>query len=197
MKNEKMISMAKTIDTVLKVLKIFGLIGMVICLLIGVFSAVTGMHGLVSETFSFGSLHLNLDPSNELTAEFLGKLTAPILFAGALSAWAFVNEINKLRKIDSYMKAGEPFHKEVPGAIRKLGWAVILAGMISILTSNIASIWTWFLTRSSDVYSSIIADVSVNVEINLSFILYAFIIFFLAYVFQYGVQLQKESDETL
>lgn len=95
------------------------------------------------------------------------------------------------------MKDGKPFNGSVSTGFHKLGWFTIIVG----IAGNILNILTRYIilkTFSNSYHVSLgIKGAFVYIDFDLSFVLVAFLIFLLCYVFKYGEELQQFSDETL
>ena len=102
------------------------------------------------------------------------------------------------RKILLPMKEGLPFDESVYKNFRKLGvFTLIGGGMISagrVLIDTMSY-------RAYEVQNLFIRDKIIECrlepQVHLEFILIAFVFFLMSYIFRYGAELQKQSDETL
>lgn len=97
-----------------------------------------------------------------------------------------------IRKMLSPMKEGQPFNSNVSRDIKKLGWFTVIFGIAYNVIKN--SIMT-FLEKQ--LYASVPFSISTNHTVSISFLVIAFSLFLLSYIFRYGEELQKLSDETL
>lgn len=106
--------------------------------------------------------------------------------------------IRIIRKILKSMEAGRPFDTSVADNLRKLGWLVLIGGVVESIL-KIAS--ETVLLGASDFFQLInmdaVSKVTVNYFFDVTFILFACVLFLLSHVFRYGEALQHESDETL
>lgn len=97
-----------------------------------------------------------------------------------------------IRKMLSPMKEGKPFNTNISKDFKKLGWFTVAFGIASnVIDYSI----TTFLTNR--LYASIPFSISIDSSLSLNFIVIAFAFFLLSYVFSYGEELQRLSDETL
>lgn len=103
-----------------------------------------------------------------------------------------------IRGILKLMIDGTPFHADIVYYLKKLGWLTVANGMIGIVAGFVLQ--GNFLQQydlGALFLSDKITQVSTSFSIDLGFVLYAMIFFLLAQVFQYGMELQQLSDETL
>lgn len=103
-----------------------------------------------------------------------------------------------IRGILKLMIDGTPFHADIVYYLKKLGWLTVANGIIGIVAGFVLQ--GNFLQQydlGALFLSDKITQVSTSFSIDLGFVLYAIILFLLAQVFQYGMELQQLSDETL
>ena len=102
------------------------------------------------------------------------------------------------RKILLPMKEGLPFDESVYKNFRKLGVFTLIGG--GLISSGRVLIDTMSY-RAYEVQNLFIRDKIIECrlepQVHLEFILIAFVFFLMSYIFRYGAELQKQSDETL
>ena len=102
------------------------------------------------------------------------------------------------RKILLPMKEGLPFDESVYKNFRKLGVFTLIGG--GMISSGRVLIDTMSY-RAYEVQNLFIRDMIIECrlepQVHLEFILIAFVFFLMSYIFRYGAELQKQSDETL
>ena len=191
---------AATVDKIIKVLRSLALAAAICILIMIPLVLIFGeeMIKLTPEVY-LGNVEMTLtgDPASYLD---MGKLKACITIALAVAAveLAFVwYALKILREILSPMKEGRPFERGVSDKIRRLGWITLIGGAILEVANVIASKFELAAYDLTTIFSSNVEKVESVARINLWFVIAALILFFLAYIFHYGEQLQKESDETL
>ncbi len=103
-----------------------------------------------------------------------------------------------IRKVLAPMKEGRPFDQGISQMIKKLAWVVLaggaivrIGGCITMMIEIKAYDLTAFFAESA------IEGYRLNYVVDLNFIITACVLFLLSYVFRYGEELQRESDETL
>ncbi len=120
------------------------------------------------------------------------SLLAILLFA---LSWLIVRIIRKL--LGSIIQ-GLPFYETAWEEIRKLALLVIAIGALNGAGQNMMR---YFIYRSYDVQHLLLSDkitaVTPQYSLDLSFLLYGFLLLLLAYVFRYGAELQVQVDETV
>lgn len=103
-----------------------------------------------------------------------------------------------IRKLLKPMKEGRPFDTSVADGLKKLGWLVLIGGIVetaSELATEAVTARTYDFTQLFNM--NIISDITVNYSADVTFLIFAFVLFLLSYIFRYGEALQRESDETL
>lgn len=102
------------------------------------------------------------------------------------------------RKILLPMKEGLPFDESVYKNFRKLGFFTLIGG--GLISAGRVLIDTMSY-RAYEVQNLFIRDKIIECrlepQVHLEFILIAFVFFLMSYIFRYGAELQKQSDETL
>lgn len=103
-----------------------------------------------------------------------------------------------IRGILGLMMEGTPFHEHIVYYLKKLGWLTIANGIIGIASGFILQ---GNFLQQYDLEALFLSDkitkVTTNSSIDLTFVLFAVVLFLLAQVFRYGLELQQLSDETL
>lgn len=204
MKNEKMIKTSKALERVFRILQC----SIVICVAAGVFvlGIFTVMYatnrdaimGAAFRSIDIGTLTLELTeeaaPSSRVT--LLGT------WLSMISAIAFVLTLHYalgvFRKILKPMTEGNPFAPCVSKEIRKLAFASLAVGVIRNGTEFVETLGAariFDLNRL--IQNSQIQAVTVNSQFDMTFVLAFFVLLLVSYIFRYGEELQKLSDETL
>jgi hypothetical protein len=100
-----------------------------------------------------------------------------------------------VRKILAPMKDGLPFSEGVSANLKKLGWYSIACGVLF----NVLDLIGKGMLAKALIASSAAGPVSYSVQhnIDLTFILTAFVFFLCSYIIRYGEELQRLSDETV
>lgn len=204
MKHKKMMKTANIVDKILKILQVAMVAAECLLLLAGicmiVFKDTIASHTeYITDILSFGPLTLSTAHGAALTDPSLlakSQLVIGILF-GILVVIAWFG-IRLLRQIVRPMKNGEPFYAGISKSLKKLAIFVVAAGVVNQVFTIIAS---GMMLSACDfdklLNTQVVEKYTLNHSLDLSFIAVAAVLFLLAYVFRYGEELQRESDETL
>lgn len=186
---------------ILKVLNILWIVQIVICVIAAVSAAAMLS---VPEKLAFVP-RLNIDMLSLEFAEGV-KMRNPQLYFGMLLVFVIVvlavtgYILHLLKKIFRPMAAGLPFEESISGYIRKFAWVNLVGGMlISALLTVIKVIQFQnfdlaILLKNSSITS---VNCNLNLQLDLNVIVTFAVLYLLSYVFKYGEELQKLSDETL
>lgn len=106
--------------------------------------------------------------------------------------------IRVIRGVITPMKDGKPFEAAVSDKLRKLSWATLIGGGIlsvakmagEIILYRVYDLGTVFLNEH-------IISCTPEFTLDMSFVVVFAVLYLLSYVFRYGEELQKQSDETL
>ena len=97
-----------------------------------------------------------------------------------------------VRQVLKPMKDGNPFDGSVSRNFRKLGWLSLAYGVVSAVFSSACQQILLRVLRGIGVN-----NVGVEMQVDVTFLLVAGLLFLFAYIFRYGEELQRLSDETL
>ena len=121
-----------------------------------------------------------------------------ILLVSILNALVVLRIIFHLKQILLPMTEGRPFHDQIAPSIRKMAW---LHMMTDFLTQGIGCAVSSFTFHQMNVsrmlLNSSISGASLDLQFDGSFLITFGILLLLSYVFEYGRELQKLSDETV
>ena len=102
------------------------------------------------------------------------------------------------RKILKPMKEGLPFDESVSKNLKNLGILTLVGGGIWSVTKLIIDTTTFKAYHISELFRpEIVTSVELSASLDTTFLVIAAVFFLLSYIFQYGAELQKLSDETL
>ena len=104
-----------------------------------------------------------------------------------------------LRNILLTVSKSLPFKNTVSVNLRKLSLLVLIGNVVLYFVNNLRYEFLYRMFDLSNLFSNdLVTGYSMQKHaFNLSFILFAGLLFLLSYVFKYGEELQKLSDETL
>lgn len=200
---KKIMKTAKSLDKIFSFLQkltiagcVFG--GMVILFMWYLYVGDPDVAELLRGSLNFGSISFTLDrsviPADNYfiwylsLGTILGIVELPVLYM----------VFGAIRGILGLMMEGTPFHEHIVYYLKRLGWLTVAGGIIDIASGFVLQ--GNFLTRydlDALFVSDKITGVTINSTADITFILFAMILFLLAQVFQYGLELQQLSDETL
>ena len=148
--------------------------------------------------------HINLDFLKFTTAPgTIAYLPRSILWVQvlyALTGFFTLYIISMLKKVVTPMSQGLPFDRQVGPTIRKIAWIKLIGDGIGALLWMAIEILTYF---SFDFFTLFLNDSITGCSLSLNFsaletaVITFCVLFLLSYVFEYGQELQKLSDETL
>lgn len=118
----------------------------------------------------------------------LGLLFAALVYIG----------FGYIRKILKYMAEGKPFQTEISGHLKSLAYLCLGMGVVQNIGMVVETTYAIsFLRLDKLVESGIVRSVTANYTLELSFVVVFFVLLLMSYIFSYGTELQKLSDETL
>ena len=192
---------SKIIDRILKIVQGFLVAGVIVSAIFIPLTAVFGEKIIAdASTVELGGLnialagdyHNYLDPSGIKMSIIVGLIIAIITCA---VAWLC---LRKIREILSPMKEGRPFEEGISKKIRQLALIILVGGGIAEVGGAIAQVFAIKAYDLATLFNNAAIDYTTyNYNFSLWFVVVALILFFLSYVFHYGEELQRESDETL
>ena len=201
MNNEKMIQTAKTSYTIVNIMEKIMIAALVLCVLglclLGYAWAVKAP--VTESTISFGNVTFRLSEQYAPTDTIqIKSIMISILSAIVLVGIIFYG-LSILKKILRPMKEGRPFDVSVSDGIRKLGYAVLAGGLIRYVTQVLTD---YMFRERYELLRSLFKEgavehMQVTYSFSIGFLFVALLLFLLSYVFRYGEELQRQSDETL
>lgn len=202
---EKLTKSAKTLDKVFSILySVFTALAIAAAVCIGLL--VIGyllkldpdMIGTGYESLDFGTLEL------QIADGFAPGKWFVLLQAGIMLALSCVciligrQGIRYIRAILQPMTLGQPFDGAVSTNLKKLSVLSIILGItlnVCLLVEQAMTVFAYDL--SNLLISEKITRITVNYDLDLTFLLFSAFLLLLSYVFHYGEELQQLSDETV
>lgn len=196
----KLVKTAKTLDRVFKVLRVLVIVAGVITLaamvLLGAVQLLTPETVAQTEdVLILGSVELSLAPGvgTQSLLPVLMAMGAVLVCIAMLLVF-----IHYFRQMLAPIREGKPFHHTVSKSLKKLAWVEIALGIVyNVLTVGEAVLVNRLYPLEALFSGSSVTGIGTYYELDLSFVLSAAVLFLLAYIFSYGAELQKLSDETL
>ena len=199
MKIEKMKKSASTLYTVFNIMQILVIVAAVILVVAaGLLFTLSGpMDAFTYTSLSFGDVTVRLAPGIE--AGGMSKTQIVMILAAAVILLAVTwYGIRNVKMILQPMKEGRPFDEGIAGRFRTLGHCVLLGGIIASVLSAVSQA---MVLTSFDLQAlfkpGTITGVEYHYSFSITFLIAALALYLMSYVFRYGAELQKESDETL
>ena len=197
---EKMKKTARILDTVMKILQVFAIVAAAMILTADIAYLIDGESGgAFSRSMSDYSLSLNgilitPETATSMNVDFPALLTCVTVRGIILCAVVWFG-LRLMRHILGPMKEGRPFDESVSRDFTRFGWFTVIAGVVANVVSEAAKS---ILLRAIDfAQAEGGAVVGVEHEWDLTFVLIAAFLFLFSYIFRYGEELQRQSDETL
>ena len=211
-KMNKMIKLARILNKLVRVLKVCTIILGVLVLLGLVVSMVLRNFLIENEYLAnelvSGYTYENFLYLGPISIEFLDELSFDISYILSITWIAVAFSLpyvaityytfGVIQKILTPMAEGTPFTSGIGNHVRKLAFAFLGVGIMENVDKLIG---VWETSHYYDLYESIfssqVTSITANFNFDFSFLITALIIWLLSYVFSYGEELQKLSDETL
>jgi len=197
---KKLKSTAKKLDVLAKIIfwicAVFGGITVVLSLII----AFAGESLLASATHSInlGPVAVELAPEYAPTAETVRTqfILGAILIASAVTVTCLA--IRYIRNMLKPMAEERPFDGTVHKNMKKMAWLTLIGGgVLSFIGAACEAAMISGYNLQEIFASSAVTGINVVIKTDMSFIITFAVFYLLSCVFQYGEQLQIESDETL
>lgn len=213
MKKEKMVKTARTLDKVFKILQVIVIVCAVAAVVIlGVFTVINAVNpdalagtdlgtDLGTDFFysvDVGPLTLELTegiaPDSGAVLAYIWSMAAAIVVTIAVGCYI----LGVIRKILAPMTQGDPFHPSVGKAVRRLAFAWLVMGIIQNVVNTVETLGELrIFNLSALLQSDQIRSVTASFRYDAGFIIVFFVLLLMSYVFSYGEELQRLSDETL
>lgn len=192
---------SSVIDRILNLVQIIMAIGGVVVIIAIIVMLAFGDRILQDADISLSLGELSLRLNNLSQAVDISALKISMIFdlAAAAVLLAFVwYVVRLLRTLLGPMKEGRPFDNGASNVIRRLAWAVLIGGAVNELIGMIAVfVETKAIYFTALFHTEAVTGHTIDHVIDVGFVLTALVLFLLSYIFRYGEELQKESDETL
>lgn len=199
MNQEKLIKSANTMYTLVNILEKVVLVGLVLIVLgAGLIFFVPKGQAVTMSKITVGTLTMELYDNAMPAQSFQIQTTLIGMAAAAIICLMVFFGLRIVKDILSPMKEGRPFEHSVSLDIRKLGLLVLFGGIVgqgAMFATNF--MWIHNLDLMTFFNREVVKSITINNSFSLSFVFITLLLFLLSYVFEYGWQLQQESDETL
>ena len=103
-----------------------------------------------------------------------------------------------IRRILQPMKEGRPFDRGIGENIRKIGYATLAFGIASNLLRFFDTFSVMRVFRVGEIHiSGALESITVGYTLDLSCLIVFLVLLLISHIFNYGTELQRQSDETL
>lgn len=201
---EKLMTISKKLDTVLKVVQkimlIVVLVAVLVCGIATIINAVAPNGLIVAEShiLDVGSLSIELSPELAPNTGTILKLAWVTFAIAIVFVCVCYYTIGLARKILEPMKAGLPFDESVGHNIKKMAYVFLVYGIVGNLGNMLQIVYeAKMFERIVAMNSGVIQSVTANYVLNLDFLTVFFVLILVSHIFNYGAKLQQLSDETL
>lgn len=203
MKKEKIIKWSKALDGILKIIQIITLLFVPVSILGICFLVFAPLPTISNYSLMLGELRIVYIEAETFVKAFknafdmkivllLNFLLLPIML---IIIWYC---IKVFRSIIAPMKLGHPFEQGISKKIFNSGLVVLISGLFINIQ---VYVYRFLLLRSIDLNTVLNKTISSNATLNFrfrtDFIFFSLGLFFMSFIFAYGEELQKESDELL
>lgn len=200
MNKEKMMTSAKTLYTISRVAQKISLAAMIVLLIFSVSVLVIKDEGFItnSKIMEFGNLELELTDSALPAASIQRGRIAIGLAVIALICGFGSYVLRDVTLLLAPIADGRPFESGVSTRLRKLAILTLIGGAAIQLLQSLGDLLLTNAYHLTELFKEgMVQNVSVNFQFNFAFFFVAMFIGLLSFVFRYGEELQRESDETL
>ena len=199
---DKLKKIANTLDSVAKLIFYINVGAAILFLVIWIiiFGEVLKDQNALREylVLTLGSVKLGIVPEKAPYVAYTNMRFYVGTLAVFLISFFMLYGIKIIRKILKPMKEGLPFDESISKNLRNLGILTLIGGGIWSITKLIIDTTTFNAYQISELFRpEIVTSVELSVSLDTTFLLIAAVFFLLSYIFQYGAELQKLSDETL
>lgn len=204
MNTEKMIQTSRKLDTFFKGLRKIIVIGMSVAILI--MAAITVIYfidpsSVIGEDFhmiDIGPLTIELAPQHAPDNGTILVYSWSLIALGTFCAAIIYYAIGLLRKILQPMTQGQPFAPSVGNDIKRMSFVCLALGIAQNIANVLDTTNAIRAYQLADLASNEhILSITANYTLDITFLIFFFILLLLSYIFRYGSELQQLSDETL
>ncbi|MBR3602982.1 MAG: DUF2975 domain-containing protein [Lachnospiraceae bacterium] len=199
---EKLKKIANTLDSVAKFIFYINIGAAILFLVIVIiiFGEVLKDQNILREylILTLGSVKLGIVPEYAPSVTYTNIQFFSGTFMVFLVTFFVLCGVKIAREILKPMKEGLPFDEGISKNLKNLGILTLIGGGIWSIIKLIVDTATFNAYHISELFQpEIVTSVELSVSLDTTFLVIAAVFFLLSYIFQYGAELQKLSDETL
>ena len=197
---QKMRMTAEHLDRFAKIMSGFMKAGAIVCAVFAVLVLVFGesMFDTGHTTLDLDFVKLHLAPEYTDLNSAMRAYTVTGLAVGSAVLYGIFRGLHHLRLLLAPVKEGRPFEKEVSVQMKSIAWLILIIGAFIQIAGIVCRI---FLSHAFPIEAFFASPAVTRIEyvytMDFGFVLMFCLVMFLSRIFEYGQQLQQESDETL
>lgn len=199
---EKLKKMAKNLDICAKIFMYGNIVSGVLLLIMSIVEL--GNFSMNKSTLreylvlKLGSVKVGIVPEYAPSVQYTNIRFFSVLLLGLGICCFMIYAAKVARKILAPMKEGLPFDESVSKNLKNLGILTLIGGSVWSVTKAVLDTTTYNAYKISEMFRpERITGVELEITLDTTFLIIAAVIFLLSYIFKYGAELQKLSDETL
>lgn len=201
MKLEKMKKTAGILYTITNIIRILVIIAfVVVAVAAGVIFFIPGTvipEGIITTSVSLGDVTVHLAEGAAVGTMDKSRFSIILAFAAVILLLTLYG-LRMVKQILKPMKEGRPFDESIADSLRRLGHVVLASGIISCVLAYLSQAAMLGVIDYKELFNpALVTGVDIRSSFSLDFIIVALALYLMSYVFRYGSELQRESDETL
>ena len=201
MKLEKMKKTAGILYTITNIIRILVIIAAaVVVVAAGVIFFIPGTvipEGIVTTSVSLGDVTVHLAEGAAVGRMDKTQFSIILAFAAVILLLTLYG-LRMVKQILKPMKEGRPFDESIADSLRRLGHVVLASGIVSCVLAYLSQAAMLGVIDYKELFNpALVTGVDIRSSFSLDFIIVALALYLMSYVFRYGSELQRESDETL
>ena len=201
MKLEKMKKTAGILYTITNIIRILVIIAfVVVAVAAGVIFFIPGTvipEGIITTNVSLGDVTVHLAEGAAVGTMDKSRFSIILAFAAVILLLTLYG-LRMVKQILKPMKEGRPFDESIADSLRRLGHVVVASGIVSCVLAYLSQTAMLGVIDYKELFNpALVTGVEIRSSFSINFIFVALALYLMSYVFRYGSELQRESDETL
>ena len=201
MKLEKMKKTAGILYTITNIIRILVIIAfVVVAVAAGVIFFIPGTvipEGIITTSVSLGDVTVHLAEGAAVGTMDKSRFSIILAFAAVILLLTLYG-LRMVKQILKPMKEGRPFDESIADSLRRLGHVVLASGIVSCVLAYMSQAAMLGVIDYKELFNpALVTGVEIRSSFSINFIFVALALYLMSYVFRYGSELQRESDETL
>ena len=201
MKLEKMKKTAGILYTITNIIRIRVIIAfVVVAVAAGVIFFIPGTvipEGIITTSVSLGDVTVHLAEGAAVGTMDKSRFSIILAFAAVILLLTLYG-LRMVKQILKPMKEGRPFDESIADSLRRLGHVVLASGIVSCVLAYLSQAAMRGVIDYKELFNpALVTGVEIRSSFSINFIFVALALYLMSYVFRYGSELQRESDETL